>query len=100
VISPWEYPGERVLRWAARWQSRYLDSRSYSDAERAGFWLGYRAGHLASARPLPLAPMCRAMRGPLTCTLPPGHASLCRTAVGVEFDGIHVVQPRAHKERR
>ena len=47
MIRPWEYPGERVLRWAARWQSRYLDSRSYSDAERAGFWLGYRAGHLA-----------------------------------------------------
>ena len=44
---PWEYPGERVLRWAARWQSRYLYSRSYSDAERAGFWLGYRAGYLA-----------------------------------------------------
>jgi hypothetical protein len=95
MTRPWEYPGERIQRWAARWQSRYLYSRSYSDAERAGFWLGYRAGYLASARPPPLAPMCRAERGPSLCALPLGHASLCRTAVGVDFDGIHVVPARA-----
>ena len=43
--------------------------------------------------------ICRAAGGPSLCALPLGHASLCRPAVGVDFDGIHVV-PRASKKRR